>query len=68
MHNRTVYGALWIFVVLVFPARVIFAEPENLDFFKQQLIRYHDSGEYAYELEQVVGQAAQPVLLHSVIV
>ena len=32
-------------------------EPKNLDFFKQTLIKYHDSGEYQKDQAQVMDQA-----------
>lgn len=50
--NKIVVAVLTMFPILSFAA-----EPPNLHFLKQQLIHYHDSGQYARDQEQVISEA-----------
>lgn len=42
---------------LLFTSSVFAQEPENLSLLKDELVRYHDSGEYAYDISHVIAQA-----------
>lgn len=44
-------------LVLLSLSAAIYAEPANLTFAKQNLVKYHDSGDYLHEFEQVIKTA-----------
>ncbi len=53
MFKRTIIAA-----ILILTASLSFAEqPENLSLLKQDLIRYHDSGQYDYVIAKVINKA-----------
>jgi len=53
MFKRTI-----IATILILTASLSFAQqPENLTLVKQNLIRYHDSGQYDYAIAKVINQA-----------
>lgn len=55
---KRVLGALvLVFMGFGIGAASFAREPVNLDFRKQEIVRYHDSGAYAYDIHVVIAQA-----------
>ena len=55
-----------VLFLLFLPASVFAKEPVNLAFVKQELIQYHDSGQYQHDLANVIRQAMDYLKLRMV--
>lgn len=55
--KRAVGIAVFVLAGFGYGAPVLALEPVNLDFRKQEIVRYHDSGAYGVEIHEVITQA-----------